>query len=821
MGSIDSAKQKMEELIAIYEDFRLQDLSESDTRSKILDYILIKVLGYEEYDITREGYTEPGYYDYKISLPNFQFIIEAKKDYSDLKLPTKHFKTKINTLLAGNKDVIEQIIKYLVGEGVTYGIITNGHQFIIGRFINTDGSRWKENTCIIFNGFSDINSRFIDFYNLLSKNATRNNSLLNYLSEERQEGQTIFSKLGAKRHKELIRNDLTASLIPILSNIFGEIYKFETLDNKELLKECFIKNEETKKSKSEIERLIDDRPPDLKEVIPVVNTDNTINYIKKTVTQPIENKETPPPDPIIIIGSKGAGKTTFINYLFEVSLDPETLSERPFVYLDFRKYDDLGSEKEQIYKDILSSIERQYPDLNLYDLTVLKRTFYREINQKDKGVWKHIKDSDTSAYNERVSTLLDEALKNPIEHFNKLSEYLIREKRKRLTIIIDNADQKGPAFQKEAYLLGASINRIAKCAIIISLREGYYYRWRNKPPFDAFQSTAYHVTAPPYGEVLKGRIDFALKKIDINEATRGVVDDKKITVSPETVLKFFLNLDKTLFSVDNSEMLHYLEETSYPNIREGLESFRKFLLSGHTNVHKYVMSQEFSIPIWEFIKSIALNNNLYYNNETSEIKNIFYPAKNNYNHFTKIRILRFLFNTTKKLGFREKFVPLEDIVDLFLKIGYTKEVIMDELFMLVDYKLIDTDNYVSDIEGVDSLLSESNFCISLRGVYYIEQLMNRFHYLNLVLQSTPIFDNDTFKKLNTTFPLCDEIGYQVLSERLQSVQLFIEYLEKQEFKEMKKSSLDESLSFSITNHIRSMGLDKDIHRIKKALHMYS
>ena len=166
-------------------------------------------------------------------------------------------------------------------------------------------------------------------------------------------------------------------------------------------------------------------------------------------------------------------------------------------------------------------------------------------------------------------------------------------------------------------------------------------------------------------------------------------------------------------------------------------------------------------------------------------------------------------------------MPLEDIVDLFLKIGYTKEVIMDELFMLVDYKLIDTDNYVSDIEGVDSLLSESNFCISLRGVYYIEQLMNRFHYLNLVLQSTPIFDNDTFKKLNTTFPLCDEIGYQVLSERLQSVQLFIEYLEKQEFKEMKKSSLDESLSFSITNHIRSMGLDKDIHRIKKALHMYS
>ena len=114
-----------------------------------------------------------------------------------------------------------------------------------------------------------------------------------------------------------------------------------------------------------------------------------------------------------------------------------------------------------------------------------------------------------------------------------------------------------------------------------------------------------------------------------------------------------------------------LEQTSYPNIREGLESFRYFLMSGHTNVHKYVINLEFGIPIWEFIKSIGLNNTLYYNHEISDVKNLFHPSVSNHNHFTKIRLLRFLFNSTKKYGFREKFVSFSDILSnqlFFVKI---------------------------------------------------------------------------------------------------------------------------------------------------------
>ncbi|MGM0529577.1 MAG: hypothetical protein ACQERS_14375 [Bacteroidota bacterium] len=821
MAKIDNFKKRFDKFRVQYESYKKLDLSESDTRSKILDEILINVLGWEEPNIKREGHNSYGFYDYKISIPNFQFIMEAKKDFVELQLPKNHKTSSIGTLVSGNRDVINQIKGYLVEEAIPYGIITNGHQFIISKFFNTDGSKWQDNKSILFNGFEEISERFIEFYNLLSREAVSNNSLYNLLNVEKIEGKTIFSTLGTKQHKELIRNDLTANLTPVLSKVFGEIYKFENLDSKEILKECFIKNQETKKNKSEIEKLIDDKPPELKEVIPVRNTDNTIAYIKDSINKNQAAKDNPPPDPIIIIGSKGAGKTTFINYLFNISLDSDTLASRPYIYLDFRKYDDLSHEKEKIYHDIIEIIYNQYPELKIHDLTVLKRTFYKEIQQRENGIWKHLKESNIPEYNNKISDFLESSIKDTQDHLFKFSEYLIRERRIRLTIIVDNADQKNQTFQREAYKFAAGLNRQAKCSVIISLREGYYYRWRKKPPFDAFEPVVYHITAPPYSEVLQSRIDYALSKIDFRTTTRGRVLDKKVKVTPETIEKFFKNLDKTLFAKDNSEMLRYLEQTSFPNIREGLESFRHFLLSGHTNVHKYVISLEFSIPIWEFIKSIGLNNTLYYNHEISELKNLFYPAEDNFNHFTKVRILRYLYNTTKKLGFREKFVACTDIIELFKKIGYTDRIILREIQLLLDYKLVDTDDNLSDIESIDENHLSNNFCISLKGYYYIDELLNRFHYLSLVLQDTPIFDKEYFKKLNKTFPLSNSDGYQILSKRKESVETFMEYLQVQESKDLDKASVDEALTFSITEEIFNKGLQRDYKRIENALKIYS
>ncbi len=60
--------------IADFEKYREEDLTESDTRSKIIDKLFTEVLDWDENSIDREGYVVEGFYDYLFSIPGFQFI---------------------------------------------------------------------------------------------------------------------------------------------------------------------------------------------------------------------------------------------------------------------------------------------------------------------------------------------------------------------------------------------------------------------------------------------------------------------------------------------------------------------------------------------------------------------------------------------------------------------------------------------------------------------------------------------------------------------------------------------------------------------------
>src|SRR5690606_27629531 len=99
--------------------------------------------------------------------------------------------------------------------------------------------------------------------------------------------------------------------------------------------------------------------------------------------------------------------------------------------------------------------------------------------------------------------------------------------RRNLCIVFDNADQLDISIQESVFLLAHSIKGRANCVVFVSLREGYYYQWRHKPPFDAFHSTVFHISAPPYRDVLKRRIEYILENVDFEPITT-FKENKKI-----------------------------------------------------------------------------------------------------------------------------------------------------------------------------------------------------------------------------------------------------------------------------------------------------
>ena len=316
---------------------------------------------------------------------------------------------------------------------------------------------------------------------------------------------------------------------------------------------------------------------------------------------------------------------------------------------------------------------------------------------------------------------------------------------------------------------------------------------------------------------MKNRIDYVIKNFDF-ESIRTNYRDKKLQLSSGTFKNFFTSLSDSLFVNYHSDLIEFLEECSYPNIREGLDNFNAFLTSGHTQIADYITSSSYKIPVWEFIKSIALESQYYYKSEFSRIKNIFKPTANSENHFTKIRLLFYLQNIAELNKYQTTFCSINEIIELFGKAGYGNDILLAELTELLSFKLIETKASQSDIEKESILDINTEIRITQAGNYYITKLITRFHYLDLVVQDTPIFDEYYFERIKESFPEVDSYGERDIQYRLITVATFIEYLKKREWFDHTKNELNyghKILDLDIIDFIERTGLEMDIERIEK------
>jgi hypothetical protein len=88
-----------------------------------------------------------------------------------------------------------------------------------------------------------------------------------------------------------------------------------------------------------------------------------------------------------------------------------------------------------------------------------------------------------------------------------------------------------------------------------------------------------------------------------------------------------------------------------------------------------------------------------------------------------------------------------------------------------------------------------------------------FAYIDLVLQDTPIFDEEEYSKIRQSFPT-DKGNKRNLTSRKETVLLFMDYLKRQEHKE--KTEGDNELS-GIINYIFDNGLKNQIRRVNNSV----
>ncbi len=304
-------------------------LSEADTRSKVIDPLFTKCLNWEETDFLREEHDNAGYVDYVFKIRNMNsFVVEAKRNGKSFIIPVSfNFRRRfsIGGVISKDKairDALIQTQKYCVAHGTRYGVITNGDQYIIFEAIKSGGI-WEDGNCVVFYNHDDISRHFNEFWNILSKDGVEKNSFLEIVSREIEEMTFTrpIDNVIIKNIKEP-RNALYRYISPMIDYAFQEITNPEKLD---MLKRCYVYEEEFGEVDKYLEKEFAYVVPtlyDLEDIKKIVQDKKGSGVFQKDFYRNIEKLGKGYGEPILLLllGSIGSGKTTFIHRFFNVIL---------------------------------------------------------------------------------------------------------------------------------------------------------------------------------------------------------------------------------------------------------------------------------------------------------------------------------------------------------------------------------------------------------------------------------------------------------------------------------------------------------------------
>jgi KaiC/GvpD/RAD55 family RecA-like ATPase/DNA-binding PadR family transcriptional regulator len=746
-------------------------LTEADSRAKIIDPIFKEVLGWNEEDITREEHVHEGFIDYIFKIGGRTiFVLEAKKVGSSFTIPLglKKRRYKLSGSISTDRkieDAINQAHKYSIESGTRFAIVSNGRQFILFESFKYSG-KWRDGFCTIFHSIQDIKDNFTLFRNILSKNAVISGSLRKHIAEE-----TL--PLDFKRPLDFVHNQeassgknfLSMHLNPIIDYIFSDL----TADSKlEILRKCYVRQRQLTNTDSIMKSSFDRLPHYAKRF--------DINWFRESEIEAGEfqvsfekclefsRTQTPLGSIIILLGGIGSGKTTFIHHFFKIGM--ENRDDVLWFYVDFGKSPPNLDEIEQfIYDSIVEHYEKSYKTKLVEYLESLG---LRSIAPNNESL---------------------------IVFFT-----MLRFKGYTISIVLDNVDQHSytsPSYQERVFELAQNLTDRFKTVTILTLREESFFRSTRSGVLDAYHIPMFHVASPNFEELIRNRVDYALDFLN-----RDPEEIMKITKSP------FSNIDTVklfLISIKNSirrsrktgrDILRFINDISGGNMRQALRFVNTFMTSGNTDIEEIIFYEQpippdspperhYQIPLHHIVRAIILGDYRYYTSSHSHIMNLFQvnPQYTN-SHFVHLRILDYLH---KRINYYVAldigFVDIDQVIENAEIAGISQKAIEDSLKKLSNYGLVEYDN-----QNKDGYETATYVRITTTGIYYLEQLVNDFSYLELIFGDTLNCDEkvskELKKRLNVDY-IADKKDRMLV--RFERTGIFLEYLKRMEEDEFKNN----------------------------------
>jgi hypothetical protein len=487
-------------------------------------------------------------------------------------------------------------------------------------------------------------------------------------------------------------------------------------------------------------------------------------YLETQITQDAPGR----PRFILILGTVGAGKTTFLQYTRKVSAASQIDNKVLWLYIDFKKTTQNQNSRQFLYEELRSLIEAD-KEFDLGDWAKSIMPAYAEaIHNLERGPLFILKKSNKSEFDKKIADTVMKERDELVPYVEKIVRHAINAKPGFL--VIDNVDQIDDDGRQNEIFSEAQAAAQRMCInIIMSLRESTFLRHRNSPVFDAFQFDSLYIDPPSVLPVLSRRFTYARQVLAGRKADLTLESGIHLKVSDISV--FFNIVSQSVLASDAGFMIEML---SGGDIRRGLSLVREFLSSGHTTADRalsaYARDGKYKFPPHEIFKGAVLGKRTVYREEESSLPNL-YDSKLESESLQLLRfhILSRLVDLASDAAFEG--IPASEVTEQLHVLGVPSGVVSGCLKTLLDARAIRTS------DGL--LLSPQSKILPNRlAGYLIQELGSSFNYFDMCLVDSYIFQQEVWINISDLTNRIENASDEVngVQARIDRAKQYLKYL---------------------------------------------
>lgn len=789
-SKVEVSASKMRELAASDLAQRLKAANEAETRLLLIDRVL-EILGWSPEEYKPEQPTSTGRYtDYLLTLDGKPRLIVEAKRYGLVGSISKKLQLEqyTNTYLHKScgeelSALLDQCRMYCSDRGMLYAVATTGNIWVVLVGFST-GIEWGKLRSFVFHSLEDISERFNQFYDLVSRESIKSNSL-----EEAFNSIILVKPSNAVRPRSRIDNSPDAKEVPYrrFINIFFDHYFSDITksDREDMLEHCYVESREIIEFSRDLRVLLeyDTVLDEQDDPISEVSEEELRAEIEYQLT-------TGSPKTILLVGRVGSGKSTFVHRFVREQSRPENhvciiidLINRATVNVSTDR-----DEEQFLAELILDKLYDQFRDkFDPYDKTVLRGCFRKEVEQfKTRKPELYQRRNEEYALQEEQ--FLEELVKNKYKHLIGYAKYILKKKHK-IWITLDNIDQGTDTYQAFIYSFAHRLSSDSGCVTLVTMREDTFVE-AQASGFLNVRSTdfVFRLKSPELRQIIAKRRKYL----------NYMLENKKLPrfLSPHRKLIELLNWHiKALILGSNDTIRKVISAFSLGNIRFSLQILEDYYTSYHSLFHNHhktyatsdVMPNDNDVKVDEefahFIQALMLRNSWSYDERDSEIANVFVvDQEEQSSHFIALLVLAYL---SREQTSPKASVKVGKLLDDLIFLGYQRHHILYTIRRLLRASIIlaPTIPLMRFSQGeLPEIKGDSRITISAKGYYYLNHLVPSAYYQTRVAEDTVWYDEDRaslyIKALKESHEVQEKYASQDYLMATEAREIFMQYLKK-------------------------------------------